>query len=240
MVRARAEFLELHHFDFIGRALAAAAGSVPGARVVADAGAGTGHHLATVLAGLAPAEPDPAPVGLALDVSAHAARRAARAHPRIGAVVCDVWHALPVAGGVVDVLLNVFAPRNGPEYRRVLAPEGRLLVVTPTPRHLVELIEPLGLLKVDERKSERLGEALGDAFGEESSVLLETTIQVDRDHIPLLALMGPSAWHLDPGALGARAARLPERVDVTASCRLGTYRPLTPPPRPEAPAPSEG
>lgn len=240
MVRARAEFLELHHFDFIGQALAAATRATPRANVVADAGAGTGHYLAAVLASLGHAAADPAPVGLALDASAHAARRAVRAHPRIGAVVCDVWHGLPVGDGVVDVLLNVFAPRNGPEFRRVLAPEGRLLVVTPTPRHLVELIEPLGLLKVDERKSERLSEALGDAFQEESSALLEATIRIGRDHIPLLALMGPSAWHLDPSALVARAGLLPERVDVTASCRLSTYRPLMRPPRQGPPAPSEG
>jgi 23S rRNA (guanine745-N1)-methyltransferase len=53
-------------------------------------------------------------------------------------------------------VLNVFAPRDGAELRRILRPSGSLLVVTPGPDHLRELIGPLGLLSVDERKAERL------------------------------------------------------------------------------------
>ena len=60
--------------------------------------------------------------GLAFDVTKPALRRAARAHPRVGAVLADTWGPLPLADGSADVLLNVFAPRNGPEMRRVLRP----------------------------------------------------------------------------------------------------------------------
>jgi 23S rRNA (guanine745-N1)-methyltransferase len=58
---------------------------------VVDVGAGTGYYLAVVLERLTDR------VGLALDVSKYALRRAARAHRRVGAVACDVWHGLPVA-----------------------------------------------------------------------------------------------------------------------------------------------
>jgi 23S rRNA (guanine745-N1)-methyltransferase len=61
----------------------ALAGDGPG--LVVDVGAGTGHHLAAVLDALT------AHHGVALDVAKAAARRAARAHPRAAAVVCDVW-----------------------------------------------------------------------------------------------------------------------------------------------------
>ncbi len=47
---------------------------------------------------------------------------------------------------VAALVLNVFAPRNGAETTRVLAPGGLLAVVTPTERHLEELVGPLGLL----------------------------------------------------------------------------------------------
>ena len=37
-----------------------------------------------------------------------------------------------MADAAAGVLLNVFAPRNGAEFRRVLRADGVLLVVTPT------------------------------------------------------------------------------------------------------------
>ena len=237
MVRARDELLRLGHLDVISDALAGAVVAGPRAHVIADAGAGTGHHLSRVLATAPDAH------GLALDVSAHAARRAAGAHARIGAVVCDVWRGLPLGDGVVDVLLNVFAPRNGAEFHRVLAPGGRLVVVTPTPRHLEELIAPLGLLTVDGRKPERLAATLGDRFAEDAARTIETTITVDRAHVLLLADMGPSAWHATLAARAERAervARLPDRVAVTVSCRVAIHRPLRPAPRPAAAPPCGG
>ena len=78
-----------------------------------DLGAGTGRQLARVLDAL------PRRHGIALDVSRPALQRAARAHPRIGAVGCDIWGALPVRSAAAALVLNVFAPRNGDEIARV-------------------------------------------------------------------------------------------------------------------------
>ena len=52
------------------------------ARFVMEAGAGVGYYIAHVLEAL--------PLSLALDLSKFAARRAARAHVRLDAVVTDV------------------------------------------------------------------------------------------------------------------------------------------------------
>jgi 23S rRNA (guanine745-N1)-methyltransferase len=153
MVRARREFLGTGHFAPMAAALADAAAASVAARssgCVVDVGAGTGYYLAAVLARL------PRHAGVALDVSKHALRVAARAHRRIGAVGCDPWRPLPVTDSAADLLLNVFAPRDGAEFRRILRPDGRLLLVTPAADHLSELTQPLGLLHVDERKRDRL------------------------------------------------------------------------------------
>jgi 23S rRNA (guanine745-N1)-methyltransferase len=98
---------------------------------------------------------------VAVDISVPAARRAARAHQRAGSVVADAWAALPLADGCAEVVLVVFAPRGAGEIARVLRPGGRLVVLTPTPAHLGELVGPLGLLGVDGRKVEQLPEPVG-------------------------------------------------------------------------------
>ena len=151
-----------------------------GARTVVDLGAGPGYYLAAVL------DAQPGARGVALDSSRPALRRAARAHPRITAVACDAWDALPLQDGIADVVLNVFAPRNPGEMRRVLKPEGRIVVVTPTERHLKEL----DLLRVHPEKRERLHHDLGSPQQERD---LEFTLELD-DVTPLVQ-MGPSAHH---------------------------------------------
>jgi 23S rRNA (guanine745-N1)-methyltransferase len=67
---------------------------------------------------------------VAVDASKYAARRAARAHPRLGAVVDDTWREVPVRSRAIALAACIFAPRNGPEIARVLAPGGELVVVT--------------------------------------------------------------------------------------------------------------
>ncbi|PPH09306.1 hypothetical protein C5C33_03495, partial [Rathayibacter sp. AY1H3] len=89
MVQARADLLGSGHYRVIQDAVAAA---VPaGARLVVDLGCGTGAYLAAVL------EAHPAADGLGLDLSAPAARRAARAHPRAAIATADLWQPLPLA-----------------------------------------------------------------------------------------------------------------------------------------------
>lgn len=220
MVAARETVLRAGHLDGVTALLRAAAAclgdGVPGC--VVDLGAGTGHHLASVIEAL------PGRQGVALDVSVPAARRAARAHPRIGAVVCDVWQPLPVRTATAALVLDVFAPRVGAEARRVLRPGGSLLVVTPTPRHLADLVGELGLLSVDGRKSERLAATLGPhlAFTEEQGY--DGELAIPRADAAAIAAMGPSAHHLDPDRLRERVATLPPLVDITVSVTLTVWR----------------
>jgi len=216
MVEAREAFLRARHFAPIAQAVAEAAGQPGGC--VADLGAGTGDYLARVL-DRAPDAP-----GLALELSKHALRRAARAHPRIGAVGCDAWRALPLRSRSVSVVLSVFAPRNGEEIARVLSPGGKLVVVTPTRRHLTELITPLGMLSVDERKRERLESKLSPHLAPESEAGLEWTMWLTHEELGWLAGMGPSAFHTDAEELAERIARLPEPMAVTASVTVSVHR----------------
>ena len=93
MVADRVAFLDAGHYAGHHRGAGATPCAADGEpATLLDLGGGTGHHLAGVLDRL------PDAVGVVLDSSRYAARRAARAHPRAVAVVADTWARLPVAG----------------------------------------------------------------------------------------------------------------------------------------------
>lgn len=220
MTEAREAFLGAGHYGSIAEAIAGAVagavGDTPGC--IVDVGAGTGYYLARVLDRL------PERRGLALDISKFAMRRAAHAHVRMGAAVCDAWRMLPVRTGAAAAVLNVFAPRNAGEFQRILQPGGVLVIVTPTARHLRGLVGPLGLLRVDEDKAQRLEEKLGSRFERVASVDVEGVMVLTHDGASAVAGMGPSAWHANGAALEARVSALEEPVKVTFSVAIGTYR----------------
>lgn len=188
------------------------------ARLVVDLGAGTGHHLAAVVDGA------PDRHGIAIDSAKAAGKRAARAHDRVFAVVADVTAELPLGEGVADVVTCVFAPRNGAEIARVLRSGGRLVVITPTPDHLAELVEPLGLLTVDVDKAERLEAGLPDLrlLGRES---VRDTVTVDHPLARAIVGMGPNAFHLSPDDIADRVAGLPDPLAVTIAVEVTTFTP---------------
>lgn len=227
MVQARADFLAAGHFaglaaevaDAAAEAIAAAAAAGAKAGCVVESGAGTGYYLARVLDAL------PGRVGIALDRSRYALRRAARAHERIGAVACDVWRTMPVAATAAVLALNVFAPRNGAELRRILNPAGRLVVVTPDDDHLRELARALGLLAVDERKQERLAGTLGPYFDLTSEREYRDAVQLGQADMLAAAQMGPAAWHANEADLAARVRNLPGQMTATVSVRVSVFRP---------------
>ncbi|MEU6814139.1 putative RNA methyltransferase [Streptomyces sp. NPDC046860] len=221
MVEARDAFLSAGHYDPVRDALAGLARrtadpAVPGC--VVDIGGGTGHHLAGVMDAL------PGLDGLLLDISKYAVRRAAKAHPRIAAAVADAWRTLPLRDDTAALVINTFAPRNGPELRRIIRHGGVLLVVTPLPGHLNELVGALGLLRVAEGKESRLAGQLAPHFSPVATERLTRTMALDHRALAHLVGMGPNAWHRDAREDAERIRRLPAPVRVTLSVRLSAYR----------------
>ncbi|WP_201761369.1 MULTISPECIES: putative RNA methyltransferase [unclassified Nonomuraea] len=196
------------------------------APVIVDAGAGTGHYLAATLDAVNDG------TGMAFDVSKHAVRRAARAHPRAGAFVADVWRPLPIRDGVADVVIDVFAPRNGPEFGRILRPGGVAVVVTPAKAHLSPLVEELGLLSVDDEKERRVARSM-EVFTERERRSVEFEMELAHGDIARVVGMGPSAWHTDTATLDERIAAFLSRnvakgrhkVVTRAAFHLSIYAP---------------
>ncbi|MCM6775847.1 methyltransferase type 11 [Nocardia sp. CDC159] len=217
MLDARAAFQGEHHFAPIADALVTAIGRGE-PHTLLEIGSGTGYYLAAAL----DAAPDA--YGIALDVSKPAARRGARAHPRAASILADAWRGLPIRDAALTHVLSIFAPRNPDEVARVLEPDGMFLVVTPTPRHLGELIEPLGMVTVDAAKDARLADTLSGHFHRLDHTLVEYSMKLDHTDMANVAAMGPSAHHAATTRT-TRIAELPEVVQVTASVTISTYRP---------------
>ncbi|MEU8824216.1 putative RNA methyltransferase [Streptomyces sp. NPDC048636] len=218
MVQARDRFLSTGAYAPIRRAVARlAADTVPERATVVDVGCGTGYYLAGVLDRL------PGARGLGLDTSVRAVRSAARAHARAAAATWDVFRPFPLADAVADVVLDVFAPRNPAEFRRVLRPDGRLIVVRPTARHLAELRGRVAaMVTVDPAKEQRLHRALAPFFETGVTEQVAYTAILTRQEALDLVGMTPSARHMSRAEL-TDDGRLPDQVTVSVLATV--YRP---------------
>lgn len=194
-------------FDTVTSALveslqAARRGSAPGPGALLDLGGGPGHYAAACLEAL-PARD--VPVGIGIDLSRYASRRAARVHARLAAIVADAWGTLPLATGVARIALCVFAPRNPDELARVLAPGGVLAIVTPRRGHLAGLTVAGEAVAIAPDKSERLAAQL-TGWRAVTSRIVDEPLSVTGEQAADLLLMGPSAWHVDRAAQRRRLA----------------------------------
>lgn len=196
MLAARQRFLAGGWYQPIATALGE---HLTGASRIIEVGAGSAYYLAHAL-------PERA-YGLATDISVPACRRAAKAHPRVAAVVADTWAGLPVATGALDAVLCVFAPRNPAEFGRILAPGGRLIIVAPEPEHLQLLRTRDSLLRIGDGKQQEILAAFGGWSQLEHDVVsydIDLTAEAAAD----LVAMGPNAFHgvRSSGAIRTRVA----------------------------------
>lgn len=186
MIAARERFLASGAYDPIAEDVARRLTMV---HSVLEVGAGTGFYLSRVLADREGAH------GIALDVSVPAAKRAASSHPHVTSVVADVWGRLPLLTGRLGAVLCVFAPRNIPEFTRVLAPGGVFVVVTPNPGHLAGLRQRYGLMHIDDDKDSRLLRACSGHLEAVAQNRIDYTVDGDANLVTNLIAMGPNAFH---------------------------------------------
>ncbi|EFM43907.1 methyltransferase domain-containing protein [Corynebacterium accolens] len=227
MVNAREAYLATGHFapfvesvtGAVQDALDASSLSASTPASLLEVGAGTGYYLAHTLDSIDGAR------GVGLDISPHAAKHLAKCHPRVGAVVADVWQQLPIRDESIDAISVVFAPRNPSEFQRVLAPGGQVIVLTPGAGHLDELREPLGILGVEEGKVERMYEQ-AEGYLEQAADPVDISFPIHLDKAAIAAQVGmsPSARHISADELGERMAALPPTLTVTARARLDRLR----------------
>ena len=162
-----------------------------------------------------------------LDISRDALRLAARRYPAVFFFRNDVHHRICMRDGCVDLLLDIFAPRNPQEFRRVLRPSGLLVVVIPREAHLREVRAALPLIGMEPEKLERTVARLAGAFELEAKDTLEWRAELAGEEIADLVRMTPSARHVGEEDYARAAALGP--LEVTFAVELLRLRPAASP-----------
>lgn len=137
MVKARQDFLDKGYYLFLREEMCRLAAEHCGDRVqMLDAGCGEGWYTSAVKSALEDSGKKCSAVGV--DISKTALMYAGKRDKSLTLAVASI-SSLPVAEQSCDLLLNVFAPDDGAEFRRVLRPGGLLMKVMPMERHLYGL-----------------------------------------------------------------------------------------------------
>jgi 23S rRNA (guanine745-N1)-methyltransferase len=188
MIADRRAFLEAGYYqplrDRISARLNALRATLDRPQRVLDLGCGEGYYTAAFA--------DPAREVYALDIAKPALAVAARRSTEVTWCV-GTSKALPLHDGSLDVVLNIFCRPHAQETKRVLQPDGQLLVVGPATGHLRELREVL-YEQVREEESHMIEQLLAEGFALTHTESISLTLTVSGADILHLARMTPHYW----------------------------------------------
>lgn len=145
---------------------------LPPHSLVLDAGCGEGYYLAALCQRFGFE-------GWGVDISTPAIEAAARAFPIARWVVANADRPMPFADGCFDLITSITARKNPPEFGRLLAPGGQLLVVV---AHEDDQKELRGALFGEIPDSDRAGDtkaAFASLFALEDEVVVSTRVLLD-------------------------------------------------------------
>lgn len=194
MAAARRLFLDKGHYGPLSDRIISLIGNETTGGGILDAGCGEGYYLRRLLGAMS-SHWD----GYGLDISKEAVRLAARDKSACF-IVASIHQNLPFASSSLDVVLNVFAPRNPDEFARVLRPGGRALVVVPAEGHLAALHDALQLPHIDGDKERRAVEEFQGALVFDHSETIRDKRVLPPEDVLHLIQMTPTFWHLSAEA----------------------------------------
>lgn len=191
MMQARRAFLDAGHYlplrERVSQLLAET--FRPGTGALLDIGCGEGYYT-NAFASVA-GEKGAQTYGL--DVSKVAIRAAAKRYSSATFCVASS-HRLPFEDGSMEAVVRIYAPCKAEELARVVKPGGRVITVTPGPRHLMEL---KGLIYDEVRLHAPHSEMLaGFVLQQEKTVAYEMCLT--GDEAVALLQMTPFAWRAKP------------------------------------------
>lgn len=120
---------------------------------------------------------------------------------------------LPFASNSVDIVLSVFSPLYLEEIKRILSPQGKVIMVTPAEQHLIELRSIL-FEHVEEHSVDKTLEKYSASFNvEEQGLICDSFSLSSQQDIDNLLKMTPFYWK--SSASKKEALRKLESLDLT-------------------------
>ena len=106
---------------------------------------------------------------------------------------------LPLLDQSMDLLLDIFSPANYQEFKRVLAPDGRLIKVIPTAAHLQEIRQKVKEhLDQADYSNEQIIQHFSDHFTIENTIHCQERFELTPALREALLSMTPLLFHVDP------------------------------------------
>jgi 23S rRNA (guanine745-N1)-methyltransferase len=194
MLLARRQFLEQGYYQPVASQIVDLLDeqSFPGQAKILDAGCGEGYYLEQVRQHLSE------PILVGMDIAKDAIRMAAKRYRAAHFVVASIKERFVFLDEVFDGVLNIFAPRNVEEFRRVLRPGGLLLCVIPDDTHLASLRSAFGLLQIEENKIQHVKQQLALHFSLLTTRTCHYPLALSGNAARQLVMMTPNYWHLSP------------------------------------------
>jgi 23S rRNA (guanine745-N1)-methyltransferase len=198
MLVARRDFLEQGHYqplsDLMNELVYTHLPSSSPPLTILDAGCGEGYYTGRLQQSLLARDYQAQCIGL--DISKDAIKMAAKRYKQALFVVANIKERLVFVDDAMQVVLNIFAPRNPAEFARILVPGGLLLVVIPGSDHLQQLRSTLHLLNIEEDKEQKVIAQFSPFFDFVAASPLNYTLEFGRKEILQAVMMTPNYWHL--------------------------------------------
>lgn len=189
--------LENGFYDHILNALSECLSPLAHPVNILDIGCGEGYYSRSLQ------ERHPDHSFYAFDLSKESIQLAAKSDQewKVKWFVGDLAH-LPLLDQSMDLLLDIFSPANYQEFKRVLAPDGRLIKVIPTATHLQEIRQKVKdhLDQVD-YSNEQIIQHFSDHFTIENTIHCQERFELTPSLREALLSMTPLLFHVDPAQI---------------------------------------
>ena len=189
--------LENAFYDHILNALSECLSPLAHPVNILDIGCGEGYYSRSLQ------ERHPDHSFYAFDLSKESIQLAAKSDQewKVKWFVGDLAH-LPLLDQSMDLLLDIFSPANYQEFKRVLAPDGRLIKVIPTATHLQEIRQKVKdhLDQVD-YSNEQIIQHFSDHFTIENTIHCQERFELTPALREALLSMTPLLFHVDPAQI---------------------------------------
>lgn len=173
--------------------------TVPGARILLDAGCGEGYYSREIAAKFGDAMQI-----YGADLSRDSVQLAATTGNRLGGAAGDIkWLVadigkLPVQDGSMDLILDIFTSANYQEFKRILKDEGFLIKVIPGENHVCQLRDAAKSQLFHKEYKQRRG---ADVFAQEFDVVerkvVTKTFSVNEEERDIFIRMTPLLFAVD-------------------------------------------